>query len=65
MKTCVHENERSKCRWSARSHLLIWVVTIAMSIICQSWLPMLYMVLPVLYGKPLILLFGLTQHTGL
>ena len=65
MKTCIPEKERSKCRWSARSHVLIWAITIIISIVYQSWLPLLFIVLPNFYGKTLILLFGLTQHTGL
>ena len=65
MKIVVPKKDRALCRWSCRSHVLIWVVTIAVSIIYQTWLPMLYIVLPNLYGKTLILLFGLTQHSGL
>jgi len=65
MKTVVPEKDRSLCRWSCRSHVFIWVATIVISIVYQTWLPMLLIVLPNLYGKTLILLFGLTQHTGL
>ena len=65
MKTVVPEKDRSLCRWSCRSHVFIWAATIVISIVYQTWLPMLLIVLPNLYGKTLILLFGLTQHTGL
>ena len=65
MKVCIPENERSKCRWSARSHVFIWVVTIFCSIYFQSWLPVLFIVLPNFYGKTLVMLMGLTQHAGL
>ena len=65
MEQCIPEKERSKCRNSARIHVSIWVVTIAISIIYQTWLPVLYIVLPGFYGKILIASFGLTQHTGL
>ena len=65
MKVCIPEKERSKCRWSARSHVFIWVATIAASIYFQSWLPLLYIILPNFYGKTLITLFGATQHAGL
>ena len=65
MKVCIPEKERSKCRWSARSHVFIWVATIVVSIYFQSWLPLLFIVLPNFYGKTLISLFGLTQHAGL
>ena len=65
MKQCIPERERSKCRNSSRIHVGIWLITILVSIIYQSWLPVLYIVLPAFYGKTLIALFGLTQHTGL
>ena len=65
MKVCIPEKERNKCRWSARSHVFIWVATLAASIYFQSWLPLLFIVLPNFYGKTLITLFGATQHAGL
>ena len=65
MKVCIPEDERSKCRWSARSHVFIWLVTIFCSIYFQSWLPVLFIVLPNFYGKTLVMLMGLTQHAGL
>ena len=45
--------------------MFIWVATIVVSIYFQSWLPLLFIVLPNFYGKTLISLFGLTQHAGL
>ena len=65
MQQCIPEKERNKCRNSARIHVGIWITTIVISIIYQSWLPILYIVLPGFYGKTLIASFGLTQHTGL
>ena len=65
MKQCIPERERSKCRNSSRIHVSIWLIAILVSIIYQSWLPVLYIVLPGFYGKTLIASFGLTQHTGL
>ena len=65
MEQCIPEKERSKCRNSARIHVGIWLVLILISIIYQTWLPVLYLVLPGFYGKTLVASFGLTQHTGL
>ena len=65
MKVCIPKDEISICRWSARSHVFIWATTIIVSIIFQSWLPLLFIVLPNFYGKTLIMLMGLTQHAGL
>jgi len=65
MEQCIPEKERSKCRNSARIHVGIWLVVILISIFYQTWLPILYLVLPGFYGKTLVASFGLTQHTGL
>ena len=54
MKVCIPEKERSKCRWSARSHVFIWVVTIVASIYFQSWLPLLYIIITILLGLLII-----------
>ena len=65
MEQCIPEKERIKCRNSARIHVAIWTIVILTSIVYQSWLPVLYLVLPGFYGKTLVASFGLTQHTGL
>ena len=65
MKQCIPEKEHSKCRNSARIHVAIWLSTVIISIIFQSWLPILYLVLPGFYGRTLAVSFALTQHAGL
>ena len=65
MRICIPEKERNKCRWSARSHVFVWVATIVVSLYFQSWLPLLFIVLPNFYGKTLVTIFGATQHAGL
>ena len=65
MKICIPKNERWKCRLSAWSHLSIWIISIASSVYFQSWLPVLFVLLPNFYGKTLVMLMGLTQHAGL
>ena len=65
MEHCIPEKERSKCRNSAFIHVGIWIIIIICSMLYQSWLPMLYLILPKFYGNTLQVLFGLTQHAGL
>ena len=65
MKVCIPKNQRSKCRWSARSHVFIWITTIFISVYFQTWFPVFMILLPNFYGKTLIMLLGLTQHAGL
>ena len=65
MEHCIPKKERSKCRISARIHVGIWMLVIVSSFLYQTWLPMLYILLPKIYGNTLQVLLGLTQHTGL
>ena len=65
MEQCIPKKEKLACRNSARIHTGIWVIIILISFLFQSWLPVLFLVLPGFYGKTLIASFGLMQHTGL
>ena len=65
MKVCIPEKERDKCRNSARIHVGLWIVTAVVSLNFNSWLPLIYIVLPVFYGNTHRVMCGLTQHTGL
>ena len=65
MKQVIPEREHQKCINSSRLHVGIWILLITISIAFQSWLPVLYFLLPNFYGITLKRLFGLTQHTGL
>ena len=65
MDQCIPEKERLKCINSARVHVSLWIIIIVTSIFFQTWLPVLYFVLPGFYGRTLIVFFALSQHTGL
>ena len=65
MKQCIPLKEHLKCKYSAMIHVFIWIIIILISIFYQTWLPILYIILPGFYGQSLISLFGLMQHTGL
>ena len=65
MRQCIPEKEIAKCRSFARLHVVMWIVIILFSFIFKSWLPILLFLLPTFYGKTLIALFALAQHTGL
>jgi fatty acid desaturase len=64
-KTFIPEAEWPKVIREARIWLAIYAVVIAASVALQSWLPLLYVGLPSLYGAWLYHFFGLTQHAGL
>ncbi len=64
-KTFVPEMEWPKVIREARIWVAIYAVVIGTAVATHSWLPLLYIGLPSLYGAWLYLFFGLTQHAGL
>jgi fatty acid desaturase len=61
----VPEPERHKVYRTARIDLAIYAVTIALAIALRSWLPVLLIGGPRLYGAWLLNVYALTQHAGL
>jgi fatty acid desaturase len=61
----VPESERHKVYRTARIHLAIYAVTIALAIGLRSPLPVLLIGGPRLYGAWLLNVYALTQHAGL
>ena len=65
MKDCVPKKEQPKLRFFARIHMILWILIISFSIYFQTWLPILYLLLPFLYGTTLINIIHFIQHAGL
>jgi Na+-transporting NADH:ubiquinone oxidoreductase subunit F len=61
----IPESEFPKVFCKARVHLLIYLCVIALAIATGSILPLMFIGLPHLFGTWLMLVYGLTQHTGL
>jgi fatty acid desaturase len=64
-KTFVPESERPKAIRIARIWLAIYAATIALAIYLHSWLPLMLVGLPRLYGAWHHVMTGLLQHGGL
>ena len=64
-KTYVPKDQWGKVVWTARVHVFIYAAVIASAIYFQTWLPLVLIGLPSLYGCWLMPIYGLTQHTGL
>jgi len=64
VKITAPENEKKKMLWNSRLYVLIWSIVIIFSIYNQTILPILYIILPTYYGKPLWFLVNVTQHLG-
>ena len=63
--TFIPEAERRRVYREARAWVAIYLAVIVTAIYLGSWLPLLYVGLPTLYGFWLGYLFGVTQHAGL
>jgi fatty acid desaturase len=64
-KDFIPESERFRVYREARAWVSVYVVVVAAAIVLQSFLPLMYVGLPSLYGRWLAALFGLSQHAGL
>jgi fatty acid desaturase len=64
-KTFIPEMEQHKVILVARIWLLIYIATIALAFYLQSWLPIILIGFPKLYGAWHHVLTGLMQHGGL
>ena len=61
----VPESERPKVYRTARIHLAIYAVTIALAIGLGSWLPVVLIGGPRIYGAFMLQVYGFTQHAGM
>jgi fatty acid desaturase len=64
-KSFIPEQERYKVVRAARVHLAIYVATVALALWMRSWLPLMIIGLPRMYGAWHGVLCGLLQHGGL
>ncbi|KQT53838.1 MULTISPECIES: fatty acid desaturase family protein [unclassified Aureimonas] len=64
-KSYVPEMEVAKVKTAARWHVAIYVATIALALATGSFLPLMLIGLPRLYGSWHMVLTGLLQHLGL
>ena len=62
---CVPENQRSKMIWSSRVFILIKLVFILWALSIESFLPLMFVVLPNMYGSPIFQMTTMLQHGGL
>jgi fatty acid desaturase len=64
-RDCVPESERGKMIWNSRLYLLVIGGFIIWAFAIHSFLPLMYIVTPQIYGRPLLQCITLTQHAGL
>ena len=64
-KTYIPESEWPGVVRTARIWLVIYALVIGLALYQHSWLPLMFIGLPSLYGAWLSYLFGLSQHVGL
>ena len=64
-KSFIPDVEQQKVVVAARWHMVIYGVTLAAALVTRSWLPLMLVGLPRLYGSWHMVLTGLLQHIGL
>ena len=65
LKDCVPKDEYSKVRIFARIHILLWIIIILSSVYFKTWLPIVLILLPFIYGTTTRNIFDFVQHAGL
>ena len=58
------QSQKTKIIWNSRLYVIIWAIIIIVSIMYQSFLPIIYILIPTYYGKTFWLAVNLTQHLG-
>ena len=64
-RTYIPETELGKVVLRARIYVIIYASVITLAIITGSFLPLMYIGLPTIYGAWLMVVYGYTQHAGL
>lgn len=64
-RTFIPDTERRRVVAEARAWVAVYVLVIGLAIGLRSWLPLMYVGLPSLYGRWLAHVFAFTQHAGL
>jgi len=61
----VPESERTRVYRTARVHLSIYAATIGLAVGFGTWLPVVLIGGPALYGRYMLQVYGFTQHAGM
>ena len=64
MRECIPEHYKSKCIWTSRIYVLLWILIILSSFYFNSLLPILLFLIPKFFAT-LNIVWGITQHMGL
>ena len=65
VKITVPEKEIKKIIKSSRVYVSFWLLVIVSSILFQTWLPIIMLILPPFYGNTILMICAMTQHAGL
>ncbi len=65
VKLTVPKKEIKKVITMSRIYVALWALVIVLSIYLNSWLPILFIILPPFYGNSILMICAMTQHAGL
>ena len=61
-KNTIPTSEYAKIKWNSRAYLAIYLGLAAWAVAGQTWVPVIYVVLPRLIGQPGLQFFAIPQH---
>jgi fatty acid desaturase len=64
-RTYLPESQFRRAFWTSRVYAMVLVAVVAWSLAAWSIMPLMFIGLPTLYGRWLLVVFGATQHAGL
>ncbi|MFV0458661.1 MAG: fatty acid desaturase family protein [Actinomycetales bacterium] len=64
-RTYIPDSEQARVYRTARIWAAIYAGTIATAVATRSWIPLLLVGLPRMYGGSLLVVYGVTQHAGM
>jgi fatty acid desaturase len=64
-RTFIPEDECHRVYREARAWVAVYILVVALAVYLKTWLPLMYVGLPSLYGRWLAHFFAFTQHAGL
>ena len=65
VKITVPKKEINKVVFMSRIYVSLWLLIIGISLLLNSWLPIIMIILPPFYGNTILMICGMTQHAGL
>ncbi len=61
-RNTIPKSEYAKIKWNSRAYLAIYLGLVVWAVAGQTWVPVIYVIVPRLIGNPALQLFAIPQH---